>query len=255
VSTRVRFAGALGDELAGQLELPPDDRSPRAFALIAPCFTCPKDAKAIVRISRGLAAAGIGVLRYDVTGVGDSDGDFTDTTFASQIDDMVAAAAHLRDHHRAPQLLMGISLGGAVAVAGARRIPEARAVATINAPAATTSLRRLLLGMAPEVLEQGTAEVTLMGATTRIGRALVDDLAEHDVEAAAADLGLPLMIFQAPGDQVVAVDNAHRLLAAAHHPKSLIALDGADHLLLARRDTATYIADIVTLWVKQYLQR
>jgi putative redox protein len=250
---RVGFAGGLGHHLVGQLELP--DGAPVAHAVFAPCFTCPKDAKAIVRISRALAARGIAVLRYDVTGIGHSEGEFTATTFTSQVDDLVAAAAFLRRHHRAPTLALGISLGGAVVIAGARQIPEAKAVATVNAPADTVHLRELLLRLAPEIMTDGEAEVTLVGARIRIGRPLVEDLARHDILGATADLGLPLMVFHAPEDTVVSVNNAHRLLDAAHHPKSLIALDGSDHLLLQRPDAATMIADIVAAWTRQYLQR
>jgi putative redox protein len=239
--------------LAGQLEMP--DGEPVAFALFAPCFTCPKDAKAIVRISRRLAELGLAVLRYDVTGVGESEGSFAATSFTSQVEDLEAAAEFLRYGHRAPELAIGISLGGAVALVGAPRIAEMAAVATINAPADTIHLRDLLLRRAPEILSRGEQEVTLGGARIRLGRALVDDLARHDIEAAAATLGLPLMVFQAPEDEMVDVDNAHRLLTAARHPKSMVAVAGADHLLLTRPDAATFIADILATWTRQTLER
>ncbi len=248
---RVRFAGSLGHELAAQLELP--EGEPRAFALFAPCFTCPKDAKAIVRMSRALAAAGIGVLRYDVTGSGDSGGDFADTSFSTQAGDLAAAAAFLGDEHATPCLVLGISLGGAVAVTAAARLDGVRAVATVNAPAATGSLRSLLQRLAPGISQDGIAEVVLFGKRTRIGRGFLDDLSRHDVEAAATQLARPLLVFHAPDDTVVPVDSGHRLFAAARHPKGFHAIDGADHLMLTRPDAADTAARVIAAWSEPYL--
>ena len=249
---RVRFRGGAGATLVGVLEQPADQ--PRAFALFAPCFTCPKDAKAIVRVSEGLASAGIAVLRYDVTGSGHSGGDFARTSFSSQVEDLVAAAEYLRAEHRPPSLAMGISLGGAVVLSGARRIPELEAVATLNAPADTIHLHELLLRLAPDVLETGEAEIEVLGRSIRIGRRLVEDLPRHDIEAAARGLGLPLMIFHAPEDEIVSIKSAQRLLDVALHPKSLVAVDRSDHLLLRNRAAPGVVARILAAWLEQYLR-
>ncbi len=248
---RVRFAGSLGHELAGQLELPADKT--RAFALFAPCFTCPKDAKAIVRISRTLAATGLGVLRYDVTGSGESDGDFVNTSFSTQVSDLLAAAAFLDREHGPPRLLLGISLGGAVAITAAARLDTAAAVVTVNSPAATTSLRSLLQRLDPRIEKDGAGEVVLFGRHTRIGRGFLNDLGRHDPTAAAAALQRPLLVCHAPEDSIVAVDNGHRLFNAASHPKSFHAIDGADHLLLTRLDAADTAAQVIAAWSKPYL--
>ena len=246
---RVRFAGGLGHELAGVLELPSGE--PRAWAVFAPCFTCPKDAKAIVRISQNLAEAGVAVLRYDVTGTGESAGDFITTTFSSQVDDLHAAAAFVRDRHPGPGLVAGISLGGAVVVAGAGRVAGATAAASINAPADTVHLRDLLLRLAPSILDDGEAALTLIGITTRIGRALVEDLPHHHVERAAAELSLPLMVLHAPDDAIVPVAHGERLFAAARQPKSFVAIAGANHLLLEPPAAADIVAAALGLWLRQ----
>jgi len=169
---RVSFTGSLGHELRGQLELPDGDTL--GCALFAPCFTCPKDAKAIVRASRALAEHGVTVLRYDVTGTGESGGSFAETSFTSQVEDLEAAADYLRNHHRAPRLVVGISLGGAVVLAGSRRVPEVAAVATINTPADTVHLRDLLVRRAPQLLTEGSAEVLLFGAIDRSDHLMLD---------------------------------------------------------------------------------
>jgi putative redox protein len=247
---RVRFIGGLGHELDGRFEVPD---APAGAAVFAPCFTCPKDAKAIVRASRALADSGIAVLRYDVTGTGDSAGSFTETSFSSQIADLEAAAAYATTRFPGRLLVIGMSLGGAVAVVTASRLPAAAAVATVNAPADTVHLRDLLLRRAPEILDRGSAEVTLFGATVQIGRTLLDDLPRHDVEAAAAALGLPLMIFHAPADAVVPIDNARRLFTAAHHPKSFVAIDRSDHLMLDRPEAADFVGNTLAAWARDVL--
>ncbi len=247
-SERVTIPGSLGHPLAGDLELPAT--APTAAALLAPCFTCSKDAKALVRVARALAESGLAALRYDVTGAGASGGDFAATTFASQVGDLLAAAAFLRARGLPPRLVAGISLGGAVALEAALGIPEAAAVATVNAPADTVHLRDLLLAAAPEIASRGAAPVTLLGRTTSIGHPLLEDLPRHDPERAAATLGRPLLIVHAPADAVVPVDHAHRLLAAARHPKSLVAVDGADHLLLSPPHAAAWVGRLIAAWAE-----
>jgi putative redox protein len=248
---RVRFPGGSGHELAGVLELPQGE--PHAWAVFAPCFTCPKDAKAIVRISQGLAAGGLAVLRYDVTGTGESDGDFVTTTFASQVDDLRAAGAFVHHRHPGSGLVAGISLGGAVVAIGASDIADAMAAATINAPADTRHLRDLLLRLAPQILDDGEAALTLIGVTTRIGRALVEDLPRHRVEHAASELDLPLMVLHAPDDAIVPVAHGERLFAAARQPKSFVAIAGADHLLLEPPGAADRVAAALGLWLRQFV--
>ncbi len=251
---RVRFEGALGERLAARLELP--DGEPRAFALFAHCFTCSKDLKAVVRISRALAERGIGVFRFDFTGLGESEGDFADTDFSSNLEDLVAAASYLGERWGGPEILVGHSLGGVAVLAAAKRVPSARLVATIGAPSDTDHLRRTLLERAPELADapgSAEAEIDLAGRRIRVRRQLLDDLARQNVEDAIGELGLPLLIFHSPVDQVVGIDHARRIYQAAKHPKSFVSLDGADHLLLDRPADARFVGEVLSAWASRFV--
>ena len=250
---RIEFPGSRGERLAGRLEHARGQAV--GFALFAHCFTCSKDLKATRRISRSLAEQGIAVLRFDFTGVGESEGDFADTDFSSNIEDLVAAADFLRDQYEAPRLLVGHSLGGTAALVAASRINEVRAVATIAAPSDTDHLRELLVEKAPAVQQGETAEIKLAGRAFRIKRQLLDDLAEHSVHDAIADLRRPLLLFHSPLDNVVTIDHARRIFEAAKHPKSFISLDNADHLLLRSEDDSHYVARVLATWAERYVGR
>jgi putative redox protein len=249
---RVEFPGARGERLVGRLERARSGPT-TGFALFAHCFTCSKDLKATRRISRELAERGIAVLRFDFTGLGESEGDFADTDFSSNIEDLVAAADFLRDQYEAPQILIGHSLGGTAALVAASRIEEVRAVVTIAAPSDTDHLRELLVEKAPAVEQGETAEINLAGRTFRIKRQLLDDLAEHSVRDAIAELRRPLLLFHSPLDKVVAVDHAQRIFEAAKHPKSFISLDNADHLLLRNEEDSQYVGHVLASWAARYV--
>ena len=248
---RVTFPGSHGHELAARLELPPGP--PRAWAVLAHCFTCGKDLRPLVTIGRALAAEGVAVLRFDFTGLGESEGDFAATGFASNLDDLVAAADYLRREHAAPQLLVGHSLGGTAVLAVAHRIPEVRAVATIGAPAEPSHLLTHLEGVADEVAASGEAEVELAGRRFTVGRELLEDLAAHRVAGRLAELGRPLLVLHSPVDAVVGVEHARRIFDAARHPKSFLSLDRADHLLLADPADAAMVGHVLSAWVARYL--
>ncbi|MFE6287016.1 alpha/beta hydrolase family protein [Streptomyces sp. NPDC057877] len=243
--TRVEFTGSRGQPLAARLDRP--RTPPRAYALFAHCFTCGKDSVAAARVARGLAGRGVAVLRLDFTGLGESGGDFGTTDFTSNVDDLVRAAGHLRERHRAPALLVGHSLGGAAVLAAAPRVPEVRAVATIGAPAETTHVLRLLADSRAEIERTGEAAVRLGGRTFRIRRAFLDDIAAQPQRERVAGLGVPLLVLHSPVDELVGVDNARRIFDAARHPKSFVAIDGADHLLTRARD-AEFVADVLAAW-------
>lgn len=248
---RLEFPGSLGHPLAGRLDLPAD--RPRAYAIFAHCFTCTKDLKAVNWISRELVDRRIAVLRFDFTGLGESGGDFADTNFTSNLDDLVAAADFLRREHEAPQILIGHSLGGTAAIVAAGRIPEARAVATIAAPSETQHLHEFLTRQAPDLDDDEAATVEVMGRPVRIKGQLLDDLRRHDILRAAAELHRPLLIFHSPTDDIVDIAHARRLFEAAAHPKSFISLDDADHLLIAREADARYVAEVLASWASRYL--
>jgi len=248
---RVRFPGSEGVELVGRLERP--EGPPRAYALFAHCFTCSKDLKAVGWISKALVERGLGVLRFDFTGIGESAGDFADTDFRSNLEDLVAAADFLRSELRAPQLLIGHSLGGAAVLAAAGEVPEAQAVATLGAPSDTDHLRETLLSQAPELEEKGEAEIRLGPRSFRIKKKLLEDLAEDHLSGAIGSLDKALILFHSPVDAIVGIDHARRIYEAAKHPKSFISLDDADHLLTREAD-ARYVGEVLAAWAGRYLE-
>ncbi len=249
-SHRISFRGAHGETLAARLEAAEGES--RAYALFAHCFTCGKDSSATVRISRALAARGISVLRFDFTGLGQSEGDFANTNFSSNVADLVAAAAHLREAYAAPHILIGHSLGGAAVIAAARLIPEARAVVTIGAPSDVTHVAHHFAAHAGEIESAGVAEVTLAGRRFTVKRQFLQDLQEHDQTERIATLKRPLLVLHAPRDEVVGIAHAQRIFQAAKHPKSFVSLDDADHLLSDPAD-ADYAAAIIATWAGRYL--
>ncbi|GHH71854.1 hypothetical protein GCM10018793_07940 [Streptomyces sulfonofaciens] len=249
-SRRIEFPGSEGAPLAARLELP--EGPPRACAVFAHCFTCGKDGLAAARISRALSAGGLAVLRFDFTGLGDSGGDFSRTTFSSNVEDLVRAAEYLRETVAAPSVLIGHSLGGAAVLAAASRIPETRAVVTIGAPADPAHVTKSLGAARAEIEALGAAEVDLGGRTFRIRRSFLDDLAVQPQSGRIRRLGVPLLVLHSPVDRVVEVDNARLIFDTARHPKSFVALDGADHLLTSRADS-DYVAEVLRAWVGRYL--
>ncbi len=244
------FTGAEGQRLSGRLDLP--DGPASSYALFAHCFTCTKDSIAAVRISRALTALGYGVLRFDFTGLGQSGGDFADSSFSGSIADLVAAAAAMREAGRPAALLIGHSLGGAAVLAAAAQIVESRAVATIAAPADVTHVERLIAGDIEQLRAKGEAEVRIGGRPFKLRRSFLDDLAEHDQLARIRAMRRPLLILHSPVDATVGIENATAIYRAALHPKSFVALDGADHLLTERRD-AEFAASIIAAWAARYL--
>ena len=248
---RFQFTGEAGHQLAAALELP--DGEPAAYALFAHCFTCGKDTLAAKRISVALAARGIAVLRFDFTGLGSSEGDFANSTFSSNVADLVRAADHLRATRNAPSILIGHSLGGAAILAAAGKIPEARAVVTIAAPSDPAHVTGLFSEHLDNIRTQGEVDVSLAGRPFRIKREFLDDIVEHALMKDVTDLHKALLIMQSPVDDTVGIDNATRIFVAAKHPKSFVSLDHADHLLTKPAD-ALYAADVMVAWASRYIE-
>jgi uncharacterized OsmC-like protein/alpha-beta hydrolase superfamily lysophospholipase len=247
---RFDFVNAQGQRLAALLDMPRGE--PKAYALFAHCFTCGKDVHAARRIAQALTALGIGVLRFDFTGLGSSEGEFANTTFSSNVADLLAAAGALRERRRAPTILIGHSLGGAAVLAAAVDIPEARAVVTIAAPSDPTHVTGLFRDRLQDIAQQGEVEVTLEGRRFRIRRAFLDDVAEQNLRQKIAHLRKALLIFHSPTDDRVGIENATRIFEAAKHPKSFVSLAGADHLL-SRPSDARYVAKVIAAWAERYL--
>ncbi|MEO6652747.1 MAG: alpha/beta fold hydrolase [Ilumatobacteraceae bacterium] len=247
---RITFPGSREADLAARLDLPAGP--PRAYALFAHCFTCSKDIRAASRIAAVLTDHGFGLLRFDFTGLGASDGEFENTNFSSNVDDLVAAAGWLREHHSAPQVLIGHSLGGAAVVVAASQIPEVAAVATIGAPSDSGHVAALFDGSLDEIAEHGEACVELAGRRFTIRQQLVDDLRNDRVTAAAKAFRGALLVTHSPVDATVGVEHAAALYQAARHPKSFVSLDGADHLLTREADAA-YAAAMIGTWADRYV--
>ena len=247
---RFQFTGEGGHQLAAALDLP--EREPVAYALFAHCFTCGKDVLAARRIASALSAKGIAVLRFDFTGLGSSEGDFANSTFSSNVADLVRAAGHLRATRKAPAILIGHSLGGAAVLAAAGEIPEAKAVVTIGAPSDPAHVTGLFAERIEDIRKAGKVEVSLAGRPFQITSEFVDDIAEHNLMAHVTNLHRALLVMHSPTDDTVGIDNATRIFVAAKHPKSFVSLAGADHLLSGKRD-AVYVADVIAAWATRYL--
>jgi putative redox protein len=222
------------------------------YALFAHCFTCGKDLAAATRIARALAARGIAVLRFDFTGLGNSDGDFANTSFSSNVQDLLAAAAALERDHAAPALLIGHSLGGAAVLAAAGQLPSVEAVVTIAAPATPGHIQHLFSGVRGELETTGEAEVQVGRRRFRIRRQFLDDLEQYADAEHIRRLKRPLLLFHSPVDEIVEVEEAAKIYHAALHPKSYISLDRADHLLTNREDSE-YVAETLVAWASRYL--
>jgi uncharacterized OsmC-like protein/fermentation-respiration switch protein FrsA (DUF1100 family) len=247
---RATFTGSGGHELAARLDLPAGPV--RAFALFAHCFTCTKDVLAAKRIASGLAAAGVGVLRFDFTGLGSSEGEFANTNFSSNVEDLVRAAGYLRQAYAAPAILIGHSLGGAAVLAAAADIPEAKAVVTIGAPADVAHVLDHFGGSLDEIRSKGEAQVSLAGRPFSIRRSFVEDAEGQRLEARIRSLGKALLVMHAPRDAVVGIENASAIFLAAKHPKSFVSLDDADHLL-SSAEAASYAAQVIVAWASKYI--
>lgn len=248
---KVHFPNASGQMLAGILDTPTS--APRGYALLAPCFTCGKDVLAASRIGRRLSELGIATLRFDFTGLGDSEGDFSETNFSSNVEDLKCAAAFLRDEYQPAVLLIGHSLGGAAVLAAAGDIPEAKAIVTIAAPADPDHVLKQFSCSLETIEQHGQAEVELSGRPFVIQKHFVEDLASIQ-EGYTHKLGRPLLIYHSPIDQVVSIDEAADIYNRALHPKSFISLDDADHLL-TRREDAIYVADTLAAWAGPHLEQ
>jgi pimeloyl-ACP methyl ester carboxylesterase len=247
---RASFKGSSGYELSARLDLPAGNV--RAYALFAHCFTCGKNVRAAKRIAAGLAAAGVGVLRFDFTGLGASEGEFANTNFSSNIEDLVSAARYLRDNFAAPAILIGHSLGGAAVLAAAHDIPEARAVVTIGAPADVGHVLRQFGSSVEEIRKKGEAQVTLAGRRFSIRHSFIVDAEEHRLTDRIRSLGKALLVMHAPQDTVVDIENASKIFLAAKHPKSFVSLDDADHLL-SDASASAYAARVIDAWASKYI--
>jgi len=250
--SKIRFRNRSGLELAGDLELPAGGIW-RATALFAHCFTCTRNLKAARNITRSLAGAGFAVLRFDFTGLGESEGDFADTDFSSNLDDLEDAAAWMAEKLDAPQLLVGHSLGGSAVLAVAERLESVRAVATLGAPARVDHILKHFGDDLETIEREGSAEVRLAGRPFRIRRDFVEDARSHSIEDRLRRLRRALLVMHSPFDDTVGIDDAQQIFTAALHPKSFVSLDHADHLLSDEADSR-YAGQVISTWASRFLE-
>jgi putative redox protein len=249
---KLEFTNPAGQKLSARIDFPADNKA-SAYALFAHCFTCSKNIKAISHISRALTRNGIAVMRFDFTGLGESEGDFSDTNFSSNVADLVMAAEFMASQYSAPKILIGHSLGGAAILQAATEIAASVAVITIAAPADPGHVTRAL-GDTKEVIERrGEAEVNLAGRTFKIKKQFLDDLSSVSMQQTIRELNRALLIFHSPVDDIVGIENAAKIFQIARHPKSFISLDQADHLLMKPNDSQ-YVGSLIAAWVMKYVE-
>lgn len=250
-TTRVQFKNRDGHQLTGRLVTPPDQH-PHNFVLFAHCFTCGKNLPAFRSIGNALAREGFGVLRFDFTGLGESEGDFGDTNFSGNVEDLEDAARFLEENYQAPSLLVGHSLGGAAVLMAASRLPSVKAVATIGAPSDPEHVTRLLRSKVAEIEKEGLARVSIGGREFTIKQQFLKDLQEHALPGIVGDLGRALLILHSPQDRIVSISNAEEIYREARHPKSFVSLDGAGHLL-EEKANAAYTGRVIASWASRYV--
>lgn len=251
-NTKITFKNSEGLDLSGYLELPLN-KQPHSFVLFAHCFTCNKNYFAVKNISRALSENGYGVLRFDFAGLGESDGDFSDTTFSGNVEDLLSAAKYLEEEYTAPSLLIGHSLGGAAVIFAAAQLPTVKAVVTIGAPSSPVHVKHLLRSNLEEIREKGIAEVNLGGRSFTIKKDFLDDINTHNLSEFASGLKKAFLFMHSPQDRIVEVSNAEDLYRSVKHPKSFVSLDGADHLLTNKEDSI-YAGKVIASWASRYLK-
>ncbi len=248
---KITFLNNEGKQLIGRLELPVK-QNPHNFVIFAHCFTCNKNLSAVKNISRALSSNGFGVLRFDFTGLGESDGDFSDTNFSGNVEDLVSAAKFLTINYKSPTLLVGHSLGGAAIIFAASEISSIKAIATIGAPSNPKHVQRLLHSSLDEIEANGKAIVNLSGRNFTIKKQFIDDLNTKSLPKIVKGLRKALLVMHSPQDTTVNIKNAEDIYIAAHHPKSFVSLDGADHLLSNKTDSI-YVGNLIAGWAKRYV--
>lgn len=250
-SEKVTFTGGLGHNLSAKLDWPDGDL--KGWVVFAHGFSIGKDLKPVRTISKTLVDEGYGMLRFDFTGLGDSDGDFAETNFSSNVEDILAAAGYLRLHHQAPSIMIGHSFGGTATLKAVHSVPECRAVATIGSPSNTDHILHQFEDKLDEILEEGKAEVSLAGRPFIIKEQFIEDVTQQDMECHIHELERALMVFHSPQDRTVGIHNAGEIYGRARHPKSFVSLDGADHLLLKNPADAEYVARVLAAWACRYI--
>jgi putative redox protein len=252
-SKRVNFLNNKGEKLCGYIDFPAETE-PISYAVFAHCFTCSKDLKSITYINSSLARAGIATLRFDFTGIGESEGSFSESTYSDYINDLLLASEYLSNNYKAPQLLIGHSLGGCVVIEAAHKIPSVRAVVTIGTPAEPSSLSLKLRRTKEKAEKEGFAETEIGGVKLKFSKRFFEDIEEHKLEPYIRNLSKPLLVMQSPIDDYTTIENAVLIFQSAKQPKNFVALDNIDHLMLNKND-AVYAGEVIAVWARRYLKK
>lgn len=248
---KIKFTNTQGEQLSARLDLPENEK-PGAYVIFAHCFTCNKNLTAVRTISNALTQNGFGVLRFDFTGLGESEGDFANTNFSSNVQDLIAASTYLENEFEAPKLLIGHSLGGAAVIFAAKAIPSILAVATIGAPSSPEHVQHLIQSDLEEIKTSGIAKVMIGGRTFSIKQQFLDDINSKNLATTVKNFKKALLVMHSPQDKTVGINNASEIYSAAMHPKSFISLNGADHLL-SNKDDSFYAGNLIANWVLRYI--
>jgi putative redox protein len=250
-SEKIKFLNSAGQELSAKIELP-KDKIVKGYALFAHCFTCNKNFTAVRNIGKALTSHGIGVLRFDFTGLGESEGEFENTNFSSNIEDLISASEYLKLNYEAPKIIIGHSLGGAAVVFAKRHIASIKAVVTIGAPSNPKHVSKLLSSSIDDINSKGVAEIIIGGRPFKIQKQFLDDINEKNMDSHLKELNSALLVMHSPQDTTVEIQNAAQIYQSAWHPKSFISLDGADHLLTNKNDSL-YVGKIIAIWADRYI--
>ena len=251
-STKLNIENKNGLILQAHLELPANQK-PNRYAIFAHCFTCTSSLSAVKNISRALTNYGFGVVRFDFTGLGKSEGEFAESHFSANVDDLIAVSNYMESHYKAPELLVGHSLGGAAVITAASRLDNVKAVATIGAPATVSHVTHLFSHDIDSIRKGELTEVNIGGRPFKINPEFVSDFDKTDLPSVVKNLRKPLLILHSPTDTIVGIKNAEQLYHNAHHPKSFVTLDNADHLLTNSNDS-NYAGNLIGTWVQRYFE-
>lgn len=249
-SERISIPNSSGHQLSAYIELPANQK-PSYMAVFAHCFTCSGSFAPVRHITRELTNYGFGVVRFDFTGLGKSEGHFSDSHFSANVQDLIDVCNYVSQKYLTPSLLIGHSLGGAAAITAAHQLKDIKAVATIGAPANVEHVKHHFEHKINEVLQQGQADVNIGGRPFVINKKFVEGFDKIALLDIVKKLKKPILILHSPFDKIVGIENAQNLYHNAFHPKSFISLDQADHLLTQKEDSV-YVGSVIGAWVKKY---